>query len=580
MIGGSVSGAHIKTSGFFLSMLSSVWRSKLAAKTLDGTRHRLEFEEEEADSFHKVVDLGSGLPVQVPDGLEGLLKLGRMASRHGLWTVLTAIEDELLRLLTIETCGEILTGAIIGGLERVEADSRKLALDDFQAFAGTTGYMDLDEDILISLLEDDDLKEAKEETVFETAVRWIQGDETGPRGDGILQKIRFPLMEGKYLLSEARDVLPESDRLQVLVLEALALQQVPLKKWRRSRTRFLEAKARQPRSLKNIAWSEYATDAEQRIPASVHAFSITICQNLVGCGLINGQIKLWGRETLGHDRTLAGHIQPVRALVSWDSFLISASDDTEIKVWDPASGRAESVLKGHTSAVLALAVSGDRLVSASRDQTLRVWKMGGAPVTWSCEHTLAGHTNDVLCLASFGGQAMSGSADRTIRVWVVGTGAFAMALEGHDGAVQALVATRGRRLLSASRDKTIRMWSLKTGACERTVAVFPPQSIQSIACMAIVGSRLVGGSASAPYSAAERYEVRVWEAETLALEHTFRQPVGQMVSSFSAEEGRLWACVGPELVLWGGDAADEPVESDTDTSISSSFFSPLQGGGE
>jgi WD40 repeat protein len=388
-------------------------------------------------------------------------------------------------------------------------------------------------------------------------------------------------MDGKFLLTEARDLLPESDRLQVLVLEALALQHVPLKKWRRSRTRFLEPKARQARSLKNIAWTEYAhDDAEQRLPVSVHAFSITLCQNIVSCGLINGQIKIWNRETLKQEKVLTGHIQPVRAVVSWESFLISASDDTEIKVWDLASGRTESVLKGHNSAVLALTVSGDRLVSASRDQTLRIWKMGGAPVTWSCEHTLTGHTNDILCLTSFGGQAMSGSADKTIRIWVVGTGKFDMALEGHEGAIQALVAIRGRRLLSASRDKSIRMWSLKTGACERTIVVYPPQSIQSIACMAIVGSRLVGGSSSSPYSAMERYEVCVWEAETLTLEHTFKQPVGQMVSSFSAEEGRLWACIGPELVLWGNDAANEQVESDTDTSVCSSFFSPAQGGAE
>ena len=176
---------------------------------------------------------------------------------------------------------------------------------------------------------------------------------------------------------------------------------------------------------------------------------------------------------------------------------------------------------------------------------------------------------------------MSGSADKTIRVWMVGTGAFEMALEGHDGAIQALVVIRGNRLLSASKDKSIRMWSLKTGECERIVVVYPsPKSIQSIACMAIVGSRLVGGSASYPYSPTQQYEVCVWEAETLALEHTFQQPVGQMVSSFFAEEGRLWACIGPELVLWGSDAADEAVESDTDTSVSSSFFSPAQGGGE
>jgi WD40 repeat protein len=241
-------------------------------------------------------------------------------------------------------------------------------------------------------------------------------------------------------------------------------------------------------------------------------------------------------------------------------------------VWHAATGRAEAVLKGHRSGVTALAVSGDRLVSGSRDQTLRVWKMGGPPLTWPCEHALAGHGGDVLCVASFGGEAMSGSADKTIRVWVVGTGACERALAGHEGAVEALVAVRGHRLLSAARDRTVRLWSLRTGACERELVAYPPHSPQSVRCLAVVGSRLVGGSASQVYSAAERFEVCVWDAETLALEHAFPQPAGQMVTALAAEEGRLWACVGPEVVVWGHGDDGEGEASDTDASVMSGSF--------
>ena len=40
------------------------------------------------------------------------------------------------------------------------------------------------------------------------------------RGEGLLRKIRFPFMSADFLVREARDLLPESAGLEVLVLEA------------------------------------------------------------------------------------------------------------------------------------------------------------------------------------------------------------------------------------------------------------------------------------------------------------------------------------------------------------------------
>ena len=329
----------VQASGFLLSMLSSIWRGQLAQQADPARRRCLELDADEADAFHMVFDLGSGLPVHVPDGLDGLLRLGRVASRHGVWAVLAAIEDELLRLLTMDTCGEILSGAIAGGLHRVEVESRRLALDDFQAFAVTDGFMALDGAVLASLLDDDSLREPREEAVFELVVCWIHGrPEAGapPRDDAVLSKIRFPLMDGRYLLSEARDALPDSDRLQVLVLEALALQQAPPGRRRRTRPRFLEPNACRPRAVRNIDWAEYACggESERRLPAAVHAFSLALGHGRANCGLIDGRVRAWRRGTLEEEEgILTGHIQPVRALAVWGEHLISASDDTEIKVW-------------------------------------------------------------------------------------------------------------------------------------------------------------------------------------------------------------------------------------------------------
>jgi WD40 repeat protein len=189
------------------------------------------------------------------------------------------------------------------------------------------------------------------------------------------------------------------------------------------------------------------------------------------------------------------------------------------------------------------------LTSGGFDQLIKVWA-AGAPCT--CERTLLGHTGSVGSLAGWQDKVLSGSMDKSIRVWDVGTGAHEATLLGHTGGVCGL-AVHGDRLFSASRDGTIRAWALGTWAGLRTVEAYRRVTGQH-SCLgkypnrlAMSGSQLISASCGAD----AQNEVQVWGLETLDLQHTLPLPTGQSVGALLAVEGKVWAAVGRDVMVWG-----------------------------
>ena len=120
-------------------------------------------QEGEEKLFPSIMSLFIGSPVNAGSGgLEFLLELARMADTYGMEEIQVAVELEILKHLTIDTAGLLLSGALSGGLDRVERESRDLALSEFDSFSKTRGFLLLEEEQLVSLIEDDDLQAAKE----------------------------------------------------------------------------------------------------------------------------------------------------------------------------------------------------------------------------------------------------------------------------------------------------------------------------------------------------------------------------------------------------------------------------------
>ena len=541
-----------KASGFLLSLLSPVWRAKLCGDIGGKARWQLELDRSEAGLFSKVVALGSGAAVTMEGGLEAAVGLGQMADRYQVEAVHGAVEDAVMRLLTVESCGRVLACGLGSGLGRVERASRELALREFDEFARTARFMEVGEEALGSLLDDDGLVTEREERVFEAVVRWMKGGEV--RGSGLLRKVRFPFMDGKYLADVSSEPGVEDVGLEGLLLDALVLKSEPREAWGRRRLRYLDRRVLVPRG--SVRWEEYVGGGERRLAAGLPVHCVAAHGAYVCGGLEDGSIRVWSRSTLEQDQTLAGHTRAVVSLLSAGGKLISGAKDDSIRVWDVAGGRCENVLEGHVGWLTSLAASGGRLLSGSWDGTVRVWGMEGGASRWPCERTLgdAVSGSSVFCVQGWEGRVAGGCEDGGIRVWRAETWGLEWTLRGHKDGVCAL-AVSGGRLISSSSDRTVRVWSTETWGCVQTVEVYPAGSPQHIYRLAVSGPTLAGGSVSDPLSASdsvsEEHEVRVWDLEKLRPLHTIKQPLGKGVRSLVGDGGLVWGAVGDEVVVWG-----------------------------
>lgn len=87
----------------------------------------------------------------------------------------------------------------------------------------------------------------------------------------------------------------------------------------------------------------------------------------------------------------------------------------------------------------------------------------------------------VTCLIFSHGRIISASDDHSIHVYCPQTGELRQSLDGHEGGVWALAATKDM-LVSGSTDRTVRIWDLTTGRCTH---VFGGHT-STVRCLAIV----------------------------------------------------------------------------------------------
>ncbi len=508
--------------------------------------------------FEQVLDLACGKPGLEAHGLGQVMMLASVADRFQVTEVESELEDVILRNLSVAICAEILLGSSVGGMTPVEKAAHRMALERFEEVASSDAFLRIGEEALGSLLDDDDLVARSEEHIFESVLRWMKGGGESLRGRGLLRKIRFPLMDGKYLALRVYDVFPEEhfDWIEGLISEASRVKLISVSERSAIKFRLLGPKALVPRVSSGVRWAHYVGGGERRLDGhTADAVSaLAECQGAVYSGSYGGSIRAWNRATLAPERTLVNGEAAVLCLCEWEGLLISGHGDGRVRVWDVRTGRCDRVLEGHTGDVFALAVWGSSLVTASEDHTVNVWGMG--PQTqWNCERTLLGHSNGVIALATWDGRAVSGSNDRTIRVWAVATGRLEAVLCEHTDSVAAL-AVHADRLYSASRDRTIRMWRAGTWDLLRTVEAYGGDSTQYVYCLAVCGGQLVSGSADDETGDSDEdrpYEVRVWDPAGLECKHTLPQPPGADVWWLIPSQAEVWGGVGAQVVVWGHD---------------------------
>jgi hypothetical protein len=244
------------------------------------SQKQLRLAETDAASFQILMDLACGLQVPKIRDIAALTRLTALADRLQMTEVATALEDEILSLLSLGTCPELLSAASAHGLTRVVSCCHSLALAHFEEFSRTPEFAArLAADDLAALLDDDGLSAESEERVFEAVVRWMRGgggdgdgdgggnggDGGGNGGDGdggrlrgleMLSRVRFPLMDSEYLAAGAWAALPEAAaqpeaaaRLRAALAEAARLKRRPAaRRGARAATRVLCPRALVPRA--------------------------------------------------------------------------------------------------------------------------------------------------------------------------------------------------------------------------------------------------------------------------------------------------------------------------------------------
>ena len=119
-----------------------------------------------------------------------------------------------------------------------------------------------------------------------------------------------------------------------------------------------------------------------------------------------------------------------------------------------------------------------KLLFKSRHLTRTRWVTNEMPK----HHTFPAHgTSVVTCLLLSHGRIISASDDHSIHVYSPVTGELLQSLDGHNGGVWALAATKDT-LVSGSTDRTVRIWNLATGRCTHVFA----GHTSTVRCLAIV----------------------------------------------------------------------------------------------
>jgi F-box and WD-40 domain protein CDC4 len=120
-----------------------------------------------------------------------------------------------------------------------------------------------------------------------------------------------------------------------------------------------------------------------------------------------------------------------------------------------------------TSVVTCLLFSRGRIISASDDHSILVH----SPITGELLRSLDGHEGGVWALAATKDTLVSGSTDRTVRIWDLSTGQCTHVFGGHTSTVRSLAVVKPEwvererwpkrpLIVTGSRDRSLRVWTL------------------------------------------------------------------------------------------------------------------------
>ena len=196
----------------------------------------------------------------------------------------------------------------------------------------------------------------------------------------------------------------------------------------------------------------------------------------VGC-LTHGLRKAWRK--LDHD----GAVLCMLLVAEGSSeVLYSGSRDRQVRKWSLYDGNLLAKYSGHTSMVRCLAVNSMYLASGSDDRTVRLWRKDASDDM--CVRTISAHKDFVRAIALcniFEERLVSCGDDHAIILWNASTGEK---LRQFEQPIATAVLLAGSCIVTAGEDARLRIWDTESMSLQHTAK--HPQRVTSLSWLRLV----------------------------------------------------------------------------------------------
>jgi len=194
-------------------------------------------------------------------------------------------------------------------------------------------------------------------------------------------------------------------------------------------------------------------------------------------------------------------------------------DGANLKVFSPSLELVQTLV-GHDSIVWCVTVSpsGSHFASGGDDGKVMIWSEPGEGDEWARVQVLEDHTHKVraVCFSPDGKQLATGSDYKLIKLYSFNEGSTILAhtLEGHTSDVMSLSFSPDCKLLcSGSGDRSIKFWNPCDGSLVKSIDQAHTGYVSSVS-YSPNGRVLVSAGDNT---------MKIWDAETFELKHTFQQ---------------------------------------------------------
>jgi len=221
-----------------------------------------------------------------------------------------------------------------------------------------------------------------------------------------------------------------------------------------------------------------------------------------------------------------------------DSGLVACGYDGSgggnLKVLSP-SLELKQTLVGHDGYVECVTVSpsGSHIASCDVYGKVMIWSEPGEGDEWARVQVLEDHTSciNAVCFSPDGKQLATGGGDKSIKTYSFneGNAILAHTLEGHTGTVYSLSFSPDCKLLcSGSGDESIKFWNPADGSLVKSIDQAHTEYVLSVSYSP--NGRVLVSAGGYPDKT-----MKIWDAETFELKHTFEQEFNTLQLTITAD---------------------------------------------